>query len=45
MVTISGLQCGVTYAIIAEGALNTTPVGPGSSHGNTTTGPCPIMTG
>ena len=42
-VTISGLQCGVTYNIIAEGVLYGTLVGPGSSHGSITTGPCPVI--
>ena len=41
-VTISDLQCGVTYNITAEGILNERPVGPGSSHGNITSGPCPM---
>ena len=40
-VAISDLQCGVTYTIIAEGKSNRTLVGPGSSHGNVTAGPCP----
>ena len=43
-VPISDLQCGVTYALIAEGMSNGTFVGPASSHGNITTGPCPVMT-
>ena len=43
-VTVSDLQCGVTYTIIAEGTLNGTFVGPESSHGNITAGPCPVMT-
>ena len=43
-VAISDLQCGVTYALIAEGMSNGTFVGPASSHGNITTGPCPVMT-
>ena len=42
-VPISDLQCGVTYALIAEGLSNGTFVGPASSHGNITTGPCPVM--
>ena len=42
-VTISDLQCGVTYALIAEGMLNGMFVGPASSYGNITTGPCPVM--
>ena len=45
-VTISDLQCGVTYALIGEGMLNGTFIGPASSHGNSnfTAGPCPVMT-
>ena len=43
-VAISALQCGVTYSLIAEGMSNGTFVGPASSHGNITTGPCPVMT-
>ena len=42
-VTISGLQCGVTYNITAEGALNGTLVGPGSPHGVVAAGPCPVI--
>ena len=44
IVTISNLQCGVIYALIAEGMSNGTFVGPASSYGNITTGPCPVMT-
>ena len=40
-VTVNGLQCGVTYTIIAGGTLNGDLVGLRSSHGNVTTGPCP----
>ena len=43
-VPISDLQCGVTYALIAEGMSNGMFVGPASFHGNITTGPCPVMT-
>ena len=43
-VAISDLQCGVTYSLIAEGMSNGMFVGPASSHGNITTGPCPVMT-
>ena len=43
-VAISDLQCGVTYALIAEGMSNGTFVGPASSHENITTGPCPVIT-
>ena len=40
-VTVDGLECGVTYTIIAGGTLNGDLVGPESSHGTVTTGPCP----
>ena len=40
-VVISDLQCGIEYTIMAEGMLNGAIVGPGSSHGNVTAGPCP----
>ena len=43
-VPISGLQSGVIYALIAEGMSNRTFVGPASSHGNISTGPCPVVT-
>ena len=39
-VTIDRLQCEVTYDIIAEGTLNGALVGPRSSHGTVTSGPC-----
>ena len=42
-VTISGLQCGVTYNITAEGRLNDALVGPRSSHGSISAGPCPVI--
>ena len=42
-VTINDLQCGVTYNITAEGALNGILVGPKSPHGNVTAGPCPVI--
>ena len=42
-VAINGLQCGVTYNITAEEMLNGVLVGPGSSHGSITTGPCPVI--
>ena len=32
-VTVTGLECGVTYTIIARGTLNGDLVGPRSSHG------------
>ena len=40
-VIIDGLQCEVTYTIIAGGTLNGVLVGPRSSHGTVTSGPCP----
>ena len=43
-VAISDLQCGATYALVAEGMSNGTFLGPASSHGNITTGSCPVMT-
>ena len=42
-VSVTNLQCGVTYNITAEGTLNGTLVGPKSSHGNVATGPCPVI--
>ena len=39
-VTVDGLECEVTYDIIAEGTLNGALVGPRSSHGTITSGPC-----
>ena len=39
-VTVNGLECGVTYTITAEGTLNGSLVGPRSSYGSITTGPC-----
>ena len=39
-VTIDGLACGVTYNILAAGMLNGVLVGPRSSHGTITAGPC-----
>ena len=39
-VTVDGLQCEVTYDIIAGGTLNGALVGPRSSHGSITSGPC-----
>ena len=39
-VTIDGLECEVTYDIIAGGTLNGALVGPRSSHGTITSGPC-----
>ena len=41
-VTVDGLQCEVTYDIIAGGTLNGALVGPRSSHGTITSGPCPL---
>lgn len=44
-VTVTGLQCGVTYTVIAGGTLSDGDlVGARSSHGTITTGPCPINT-
>ena len=40
-VTVNGLQCEVTYTIIAGGTLNGDLVGPRSSHGTITAGSCP----
>ena len=36
------LNCTVVYNIIAGGTLNGTLVGPRSSHGTITAGPCPL---
>ena len=41
-VTVDGLECGVTYTIIAGGILNGELVGPRSSHGTIATNPCPV---
>ena len=41
-VAVDGLECEVTYTIIAGGTLNGDLVGPRSSHGTVTAGPCPI---
>ena len=35
-VTVNGLECGITYTIIAGGILNGDLVGPRSSHGSIT---------
>ena len=43
-VTIDELACGVTYTIIAGGTLDGDLVGPKSSHGTITAGPCPLIT-
>ena len=40
-VTVAGLKCGVTYTIIVGGTLDGQLVGPRSSHGTVTAGPCP----
>ena len=40
-VTFNGLECGVTYTIIAGGTLNGDLVGPRSSHGTVTADDCP----
>ena len=42
-VTVTGLMCGVTYTIIAGGTVNGTLVGPRSSHGTITAGPCLVI--
>ena len=45
-VAINGLECEVTYTIIAGGTFNGDLVGPRSSYGTVTAGQCPInMTG
>ena len=41
-VIVNGLECGVTYTIIAGGTLNGNFVGPSRSHGNFPTCACPI---
>ena len=41
-VTVDGLECGVTYTIIAGGTLNGDLVGPRSSYRTITTNPCPV---
>ena len=41
-VSIDGLQCEVINDIIAGGTLNGALVGPRSSHGTITSGPCPL---
>ena len=43
-VTVTGLECGVTYSIIAGGTLNGDSVGPTRSYETVTTGSCPIST-
>ena len=43
-VIVDGLECEVTYTITAGGTLDGDLVGPRSSHGNITTGPCPVIT-
>ena len=40
-VTVNGLTCGVTYNITAGGTLDEQLVGPRSSYGTITAGPCP----
>ena len=40
-VTVDGLECEVTYDITAEGTFYGALVGPRSSHGTITSGPCP----
>ena len=41
-VTVDGLVCNITYNITAGGTLNGALVGPRSSHGTVTSGPCPL---
>ena len=41
-VTVDGLECEVIYDITAGGTLNGALVGPRSSHGTVTSGPCPL---
>ena len=43
-VTVDGLECEEIYSITAAGTRNGELVGPRSSHGNITTGPCLVMT-
>ena len=43
IVAVNGLDCEVTYTIIAGGTLNGDLVGPRSSHGAITAGPCPVF--
>ena len=40
-VQVNGLDCGTNYTITAGGTLNGDLVGLRSSHGSTTTNPCP----
>ena len=42
-VILNRLACGVTYTITAGGTLNGQLVGPRSSHGTVTAGPCPLV--
>ena len=44
-VKVSGLECGVTYTIVAGGILNSVLIGPRSSHENITTSMCVSTTG
>ena len=44
-VIVNGLECGVTYTIIAGGTLNGDLVGPRSSHENVTTDISPEVAG
>ena len=41
-ITFDGLNCSVVYNITAGGLLNGTLIGPRSSHGTITAGPCPL---
>ena len=40
IVTVNGVECGVTYTIIAGGTLNGNLVGPRTPHGKVTANPC-----
>ena len=42
-VTVNGLECEMIYTITAGGTLDGQLVGPRSSHGTITAGPCPPM--
>ena len=44
MVEINGLECEVTYSIIAGGTINENLIGPKSFVGNVTAGLCPLTT-
>ena len=42
-VTVNGLMCEVEYTITAGGIFDGQLVGPRSSHGIVTAGPCPLI--